>query len=72
MSVHPDDKQHGCNNNDTDNNDICRQSTKHISSGAMPRRSIRGSEATIATKWLETVAYSADCGKPSFSLELGS
>jgi hypothetical protein len=37
-----------------------------------PLRSITESEATIATKWLETVAYSADCGKLSFSVELGS
>ena len=34
MSVYPDDKQHGSNNNDTDNDDIYRQCTKHISSGA--------------------------------------
>lgn len=72
MSIYPDDKQHGSNNNDTDNDDIYRQSIKHVSSGAMPLRSITESEATIATKWLETVAYSADCGKLSFSVELGS
>ena len=36
MSVYPDDKQHGSNNNDTDNDDIYRQSIKHVSSGAMP------------------------------------
>ena len=72
MSVYPDDKQHGSNNNDTDNDDIYRQSIKHVSSGAMPLRSITESEATIATTWLETVAYSADCGKLSFLVELGS
>ena len=72
MSVYPDDKQHGSNNNDTDNDDIYRQSTKHISSGAMPLHSITGSEQPKQTKWLEAVAYSADCGKPSFSLERGS
>ena len=72
MSVYPDDKQHGSNNNDTDNDDIYRQSIKHVSSGAMRLRSITKSEATTATKWLETVAYSADCGKLSFSVELGS
>jgi hypothetical protein len=72
MSIYPDDKQHGSNNNDTDNDDIYRQSIKHVSSGAMPLRSITASEATIATKWLETVAYSAGCGKLSFSVELGS
>jgi hypothetical protein len=48
MSVYPDDKQHGSNNNDTDNDDIYRQSIKHVSSGAMPLRSITESEATIA------------------------
>jgi len=42
MSVYPHDKQHGSNNNDTDNDDIYRQSTKHISSGAMPFTQSRG------------------------------
>jgi len=72
MSVYPDDKQHGSNNNDTDNDDIYRQSIKHVSSGAMPPSLNHGERSKPLQRNGLKQSRTADCGKLSLSVELGS